>query len=1304
MADDLQLRFGAETSGVEAGGKRTKSAVIDVRTETEKATKSADALRAAVGRMFAPPSDGLATGSDRAARSVSNLSRHSREAASSVDRLERESAEAGRAAGQAAAQIDRASQASGRFSGTARSAQGATALFAAALGTLGIRQIGGDLSDAAFAGQGFETALRATTDGARGGAEAISFIEDKAAELGLVVRDATNGFIGLTGATNGTRLEGQATRDIWEGLIIGGVALNRSNEQLKRGQEALTQIASKGVVSMEEIRQQLSEAIPGAMNIGARAMGMTSAAFIKMVGEGKLLSEDFLPKFAAQLRREFGPALEESLNTPLGRARRGLAEFSNATFEAKQAAGGAFLAEMAAGLKSVNDELRSEEGLETARDLGAALGQTITAAAHAAVFLAKNIDNVVMAAQMLAAVALTRWLVVTAAEARAAAGAYAVKAMAAKSAASVGAASAAVEGAANVTLSGQIMAAARAEVLKAEAGLAAARVTLAVANATAAEARSTLAATGAGVAYVDAKIALTAANAALIRAEGGVIAAAAGVTVAQNAAAVSSTRLGAAMLAARGAMAGLLALVGGPWGAAFLAAAGVVYVLTAGLRKQAEVEAEVRDRVNEKFEAMEAARRSAQQARIDTGNLTTAEMAAAVQAAKTTGEQDKLADAYWRVAAAAKAAALAQNAKDLLQAEADVLRSGVAQRGANGRLGAAIGARAAIGAAANPLVERYGNGVRSANETAERAVAVRDGLAAQRGEIREMGLEGFAGARPGAGGGAGAGGSGSSGPGAVARWQQELDERLTAEENYFRDSRDAELAFWIEKRAMTTAGSSERLEVDRKIFGLRKQLAEEDLRAQLEALDTQQQAAAGDLAEQMRIQDEKLILLREAYGEDSREYERASQDKIRLEQQLAAEILAMRQETIRANADFAAADAEAAAEVSRYRLDDERSTIDALATMGRISDAERRERLNAIAAEERRIEADTANRVFDIQKRALDLQLEAEGLKPQARAAILAEIERLEREHAARMGVLVAGQASDLKREADAAIVDGFNKWKSAIDPIGNGFGSLVNNLVTGARSVREVWAEVGQSLLNNVTGYISKVVTNWIASQLAMTTAHAAAETTKTAATAVGAGVRTGIETTAAATSIATSGAVTLADVANSAIRAAAGAYAAIAGIPVVGPILAPMAAAAALAAVLALGKSIFSAKGGAERVANDGDIYELHRDEMVLPAKIANPLRSMVGSLGVPEAGAATRAAYAGVGSAREEDVAERRSMADSLAALQSVAGRGGGSPTTINAVDAKSVQRLFRENAKSTQKSLERRARNLQTRKPK
>ena len=126
-----------------------------------------------------------------------------------------------------------------------------------------------------------------------------------------------------------------------------------------------------------------------------------------------------------------------------------------------------------------------------------------------------------------------------------------------------------------------------------------------------------------------------------------------------------------------------------------------------------------------------------------------------------------------------------------------------------------------------------------------------------------------------------------------------------------------------------------------------------------------------------------------------------------------------------------------------------------------------------------------------------------------------------------------------------------------------------------------------------------------------AETAIHATAEGAKTGATVAGAATRTATEAAASTAAKGFSISTALTDIGANAVRAATGAYAALAGIPVIGPVLAPAAAAAALYGVYSIGRKMFSAEDGFGSVPYDGAVTELHKEEMVLPAKYANPLR---------------------------------------------------------------------------------------------
>ena len=100
-------------------------------------------------------------------------------------------------------------------------------------------------------------------------------------------------------------------------------------------------------------------------------------------------------------------------------------------------------------------------------------------------------------------------------------------------------------------------------------------------------------------------------------------------------------------------------------------------------------------------------------------------------------------------------------------------------------------------------------------------------------------------------------------------------------------------------------------------------------------------------------------------------------------------------------------------------------------------------------------------------------------------------------------------------------------------------------------------------------------------------------------------------------ATSVATSGAASVAKattaVGANAVTAASGAAASQASIPWVGPVLAIAAMAAMMAAVGGMTSKIPSARGGYDIPAGMNPLTQLHEQEMVLPAKHADVIRSL-------------------------------------------------------------------------------------------
>jgi tape measure domain-containing protein len=170
--------------------------------------------------------------------------------------------------------------------------------------------------------EGLRNQLNFASGDAIKGGENLEWIRERAQYLGLDLQTAAQSFAKFSGAARNTSLEGQGVKDIFEGVAEAATVMHLSAEQADGTFLALQQMLSKGKVSAEELNGQLGERLPGALGIAARAMNMTQADLMKLMQSGQLMSEDFLPKFGAQLRKEFGDASEvarESLSANMNR-------------------------------------------------------------------------------------------------------------------------------------------------------------------------------------------------------------------------------------------------------------------------------------------------------------------------------------------------------------------------------------------------------------------------------------------------------------------------------------------------------------------------------------------------------------------------------------------------------------------------------------------------------------------------------------------------------------------------------------------------------------------------------------------------------------------------------------------------------------------------------------------------------------------------------------------------------------------------------------------------------------------------
>lgn len=203
-------------------------------------------------------------------------------------------------------------------------------------------------------------------------AQEMKFIEQQSARLGISIKVLANEYSKLAIATKETSLAGSETRRIFLSLAEAFRVGNLSQAHMELAFNAISQMVNKGSVSMEELRQQLGERLAGAFNLAAEAMGYTTSEFAKLVAEGKIATEDFLPKLADQLDATFKSGLPQALQN----VSADLGKFQDQLDKAYLAFGrGGFTEGLQESLRELTDTLKSNEARAALRNLGALTGE-----------------------------------------------------------------------------------------------------------------------------------------------------------------------------------------------------------------------------------------------------------------------------------------------------------------------------------------------------------------------------------------------------------------------------------------------------------------------------------------------------------------------------------------------------------------------------------------------------------------------------------------------------------------------------------------------------------------------------------------------------------------------------------------------------------------------------------------------------------------------------------------------------------------------------------------------------------------
>jgi tape measure domain-containing protein len=115
-----------------------------------------------------------------------------------------------------------------------------------------------------------------------------------AKEFGFDVRTLTADFAKFAAATKGTNISLAEAEVIFKGTTKAAATYGLANDQVSRIFKAFIDIVSKGKVQSQELVLQLGNNLPGALNLMAKSLGVTTAELREMMKQGKLTSDSIV--------------------------------------------------------------------------------------------------------------------------------------------------------------------------------------------------------------------------------------------------------------------------------------------------------------------------------------------------------------------------------------------------------------------------------------------------------------------------------------------------------------------------------------------------------------------------------------------------------------------------------------------------------------------------------------------------------------------------------------------------------------------------------------------------------------------------------------------------------------------------------------------------------------------------------------------------------------------------------------------------------------------------------------------------
>ena len=212
-----------------------------------------------------------------------------------------------------------------------RSMQMQILTFAAALGAggIGLSNLVSRFIDVARETNRVTTALKNVSGGTAQFADNQRYLLDLAKKYGMEINALTASYAKFTAAASISDMSMMDQRKIFESVSRACTAFGMSADDSNGVMLALSQMMSKGKISSEELRLQMGERLPVALQAMAKAAGVSVADLDKLMKQGQLMSKDMLPKFAEALNEMIPNVDTDNLETSVNHLKNAFTELVN---------------------------------------------------------------------------------------------------------------------------------------------------------------------------------------------------------------------------------------------------------------------------------------------------------------------------------------------------------------------------------------------------------------------------------------------------------------------------------------------------------------------------------------------------------------------------------------------------------------------------------------------------------------------------------------------------------------------------------------------------------------------------------------------------------------------------------------------------------------------------------------------------------------------------------------------------------------------------------------------------------------